>query len=187
MCPSPEPKPDTLATVLLVWGYVTAIQHSCKVHRRTGGPGVRRVRGREGLRRLNPVQMCRVARTSVARWPMSRGSSVCFLCKPIVTMLETIHTHHRAVQTISTPSLLHIRSFTNSFCGMYRDRNHRQLWRLVQGMCLGAGNFGGFGIHRCSDSQQKLAIGSVNTNTIPFYKANINNNNNNNNNVLKII
>jgi len=112
MCPCHEAKRDTLATVLLVCGYVTTIRHSCEVHRRTGGPGVRGVRGAGGP--LHPVQMCRVTRTSVARWPMSRGFSVCFLCKPIVTMLETIHKHHRAVQTISTPFLLHIRSFTIS-------------------------------------------------------------------------
>ena len=47
-----------------------------------------------------------------------------------VTMLETIHKRHRAVQTISKPFLLHIRSFTNNFCGIYHDRNHHQLWRL---------------------------------------------------------
>jgi hypothetical protein len=111
-----------------VWGYAIAIRHSCKVHRRTGGPGVRCEWGAGG--RLQTVQMCCVARASVARWPMSRGSSVCFLCKPIVTMLETIHTHHRAVQTISTPTILHIRSFTNTFCGIYHYRNHCQLWRV---------------------------------------------------------
>jgi len=54
----------------------------------------------------------------------------------------------------------------------------------VREMCLragkspaSAGNFGGLGVHRWSDSQQKLPIGSVNTNTIPFYKENIHNNN----------
>ena len=47
-----------------------------------------------------------------------------------VTMLETIHKHHRAVQTISTLMVLHIRSFTNNFCGIYHDRNHHQTWRL---------------------------------------------------------
>jgi hypothetical protein len=94
--------------------------------------------------------------------------SVCFFSKPIVTNVgNIIHTHHRAVQTVSTLTLLQILSFTNNFYTIYHDTNHGQLW-LVSREGLRGGNFGEFAIGMWSYSHQKLPIGSVNTNTTQF-------------------
>jgi hypothetical protein len=129
-CPCHESKRDTLATALLVWGYAITIQHSCKVHRRKGGPGVP-VSVVAGWLASGYIQSrCVVSRAQVSPGGLCQAAPL--FVSSANRLLQCWKQFTRTTglsKQFLTPTILHIRSLTNTFCGTY-DRNRRQLWRL---------------------------------------------------------